>query len=193
MEQRTLDLRLVKAAGHGELEMVQKLLAKGADIHAWADNALLQAADHGHLEVVKYLLVRDGEKADIHGSEQVLLRAIIGGYVEIAKYLLEKGADVHARNDAALRDAVYVCRKEIVKVLATAIFDPESWRGKSRAEIEAYATALYESIKADYPEPDEVAERLQETASVLADCAIDCWHRVRPIPELKISPLPAQP
>jgi hypothetical protein len=49
-------------------EMVQKSLAKGADIHAWRDYALLQAADHGHLEVVKYLLERDGEKADIHGK-----------------------------------------------------------------------------------------------------------------------------
>ena len=36
------------------------------------------------------------------------------------------------------------------------------------------------------------SERLHTAASILADCAIGCWHRVRPIPQLKISPLPAQ-
>lgn len=198
MEQRTRDFKLVKAAEYGYLEMVRKQLAKGADIHAWRDYALLQAADHGHLEVVKYLLERDGEKADIHASENVLLRAGIDGYVEIVKYLLEKGADVHAGNDVALVWAAYHGRTEVVKILANHIFDPDCWRGKSRAEIEAHATALYDKIRdekirvGNFQNPIK-AERLQETASILADCAIDCWHEVRPIPELKISPLPAQP
>ena len=93
----------------------------------------------------------------------------------------------------ALVWAAYYGLTEVVKVLANHIFDPGSWRGKSRAEIEAHAAALYDKIKGQNVRDPIKAERLQETASVLADCAIDCWHRVRPIPELKISPLPAQP
>ena len=129
MKQRNLDFRLIKAAEYGDLEMVQKALAKGADIHAWRDNVLVEAAHRGHLEVVKYLLERDGEKANVHASEDALPRAAVYGYVEIVKYLLEKGADVHADNDLALAGAAYHGLMDIVKVLAKHIFAPESWRG----------------------------------------------------------------
>jgi len=193
MTQRNLDFRLLKAAEYGNLQMVQKALAKGADIHAWRDNVLVEAAHRGHLEVVKYLLERDGEKANVHASEDALPRAAVYGYVEIVKYLLEKGADVHADNDLALAGAAYHGLMDIVKVLAKHIFAPKSWRGKSRAEIEVHAAALYDKIKAwDFRDPMK-PERLHATASILADCAIDCWHQVRPIPQLIISPTPAQP
>jgi hypothetical protein len=56
-----------------------------------------------------------------------------------------------------------------------------------------HAAALYDKIKArNFWDPIK-PERLHAAASILADCAIDCWHQVRPIPQLKISPLPAKP
>jgi hypothetical protein len=77
-------------------------------------------------------------------------------------------------------------------VLARHIFAPDSWREKSRAEIEAHASALYDKIKAS---STIKPERLRTAGTIFADCAIDCWHQVRPPPppEFKISPLPAQP
>ena len=70
-------------------------------------------------------------------------------------------------------------------------FAPESWRGKSRTEIEAQANTLYDKIKAENPQPD----RLRIARTILLDCAIRCWHQIRPPPPpgFKISPLPAQP
>jgi hypothetical protein len=110
---------------------------------------------------------------------------------DTVKALLAAGADVHADNDWALREAAYYGYTETVRVLVQHIFAPDSWREKSRAEIEAHASALYDKLKAGNPPP----EHLHQAATILADCAIDCWHQVRPPPPpgFKISPLPAQP
>jgi hypothetical protein len=79
-----------------------------------------------------------------------------------------------------------------VQSLVSHIFAPESWRGKSRAEIEQQATALYNKITA-FSQPIE-PERLQQARTILTDTAIECWHQVRPAPpKIQISPLPAQP
>ena len=52
------------------------------------------------------------------------------------------------------------------------------------------ALAMLRQITAEDPQP----EHLRKAASILAGCAIDCWHQVRPAPpKIQISPLPAQP
>jgi hypothetical protein len=119
-----------------------------------------------------------------------LMGAALDGHPGVVKKLLANGADVHAQDDGALRWAALHGYKETVQVLARHIFAPESWRGKTRAEIEAEATALYDRIKADSPHPD----LLRQAGSILLDCALCCWEQVRPPPpKLQISPLPAQP
>src|ERR1022692_502449 len=120
-----------------------------------------------------------------------LLVAGFTGDTRTVRLPLAARADVHTGNDYALRWAALNGHTETVQVLARHIFAPDSWRGKSRAEIEAQATALYDKIKASGATP----ECLLKAAKILADCAIDCWHQVRPAPPsgFKISPIPAQP
>jgi hypothetical protein len=113
---------------------------------------------------------------------------VLGG--QTVRLLLDAGANVHAQNDHALRRGAYWGYAEMVQLLANQIFAAESWRGKSRAEIEAEANALYNKIKADNPQPD----RLRTAGTILLDCALCCWEQVRPAPpKIQISPRPAQP
>src|ERR1039457_750171 len=119
-----------------------------------------------------------------------LIDAAWTGGTETVEALLAVGADVHARDDYALRWAAYRGRTQTVQILARHIFAPDFWRGKNRAEIEAEAEALYNKIKADHPQP----ECLHMAGTILADTALTCWEQVRPPPpKLTISPLPAQP
>ena len=58
------------------------------------------------------------EGADIHAREDFALRwASENGHLEIVKFLMENGADIHAENDCALRWASENGHLEIVKFL----------------------------------------------------------------------------
>jgi ankyrin repeat protein len=152
------------------------------------DNRLIDAADHGDTKAVQTLLAAG---ANVHAAEDLALRrAAYFGHTQTVRMLLEAGANVHAQNDQALRLGAYWGYADMVQLLANHIFVPDSWRGKSRAEIEAEANTLYDKIKVNIR-----PERSQSAGTLLADCAIDCWQQVRPPPPpgFKISPLPAQP
>jgi ankyrin repeat protein len=187
-EQERLDNSLIDAAERGDTKAVQRLVATGANVHAWDDWALWQAADAGHAETVQVLLAHE---ANVHAVKDLALRsAAKNGHSDTVKVLLANSANVQAQDHYALRWAAFWGHTETVQVLAEHIFAPESWRGESRTEIEAGATALYDTIKAENPAP----KRLRTAGAILFDCAIDCWFQVRPPPpKLSISPLPAQP
>jgi ankyrin repeat protein len=191
-EQSDLDSRLIGAADRGDTKAVQTLLASGGDEHAKDDLALRLAAENGYTEIVQALLAAG---ADVHAQDDdALCEATLDGHTETVRTLLAAGADVHAGDDYALRWAATFGHTEIVQLLVRHIFAPESWRGKSRAEIEAGASALYDKIKANIPSNPIKPEYLRQAASILRDCALDCWFQVRPPPPpgFKISPLPAQ-
>ena len=186
-----LDSRLIDAADHGDTKAVKTLLAARADVPAKNEGALCWAAENGHAKTVKILLAAG---ADVHAQNDWALRsAACWGRTETVKVLLAAGANVHGKDDCALRRAAYFGHTETLRVLARHIFAADSWRGKSRAEIEAGASGLYDKIKANIPSNPIKPERLRETGHILIDAAIDCWHQVRPPPKLTISPLPAQP
>ena len=185
--QNKLDGRLIEASKCGHTETVQTLLAAGADVHSVEDLALRRAAYFGHTETVEVLLAHG---ANVHArGEYGLCYAARNGKTETVKVLLANGASVRFLDDGPLRMATYNGHTETVQVLALHIFTPDSWRGKSRAAIEAAANALYDKIKAQNPQPD----RLRTAGVILIDCAMQCWEQVRPPPpKLQISPLPAQ-
>ena len=165
---------------------------RSAEEQSDLDSRLIGAADRGDTKAVQTLLASGGDE---HAKDDLALRlAAENGYTEIVQALLAAGADVHAGDDYALRWAATFGHTEIVQLLVRHIFAPESWRGKSRAEIEAGASALYDKIKANIPSNPIKPEYLRQAASILRDCALDCWFQVRPPPPpgFKISPLPAQ-
>jgi ankyrin repeat protein len=89
------------AAKSGQIEVVKRLLALGADVNVKGGtfNAapIKLAASAGHIDVVRYLL-EAGAEIDVSEPERnPLFAAIYGGHLEIVKLLLQKGIDAHIR------------------------------------------------------------------------------------------------
>lgn len=62
---------LMLAVSHGRMDMVQALLAHGADVNVQDDEgstALMCASEHGHVEIVKLLLAQSGCDATLSDS-----------------------------------------------------------------------------------------------------------------------------
>ena len=57
------------------------------------------------------------EGIDLHAGRDAFSRCAVSKYPDIAKYLLEDGADIHAKNDEALRNAVIFGDVRIVRYL----------------------------------------------------------------------------
>jgi hypothetical protein len=153
------------------------------------DLRLIQAANDGRTREVRKLL---SAGADVHAmDDRALGWAIFEGHVETVKVLLAHGADARARSDDPLELAVAYGHTEIIKILAEHIFAPDLWRGKSRAETEQEATALYDQIKAC----DDIGpQTLRQAGMILADSALRCWEQIRPEPpKLTIRPPPSKP
>lgn len=80
-----LDENLARAARDGEIEQVKKMLAYGADVHAWDDVPLRWAAAKGHTVVVAILV---GEGANIHAHDDEALRlAEANGHKDTADFI----------------------------------------------------------------------------------------------------------
>lgn len=95
-------VKLVEAAGAGNLDAVKAALKNGAAVNATggATTALVESARRGHENIVKFLL---SEKADVNGrtwwGETPLDAAVSGRHVSIVKTLLEAHADPNIAND----------------------------------------------------------------------------------------------
>lgn len=86
---------LVGASEAGNIELVKKLLDKGAKpTSGLGIGALSLAAKEGRTDIVKLLLDKGASPNDgNNGGSQSLINATSGGHNEIAKILLEKGAN----------------------------------------------------------------------------------------------------
>lgn len=179
-KQRKLNESLFHAATYGQTETARMLMEAGANVNAYNNAALELAVFHFHTDTVR-LLIAAGAKANAGCWRFALERG-----ADIVRALLAASAEDRIRNEAALHKASVRGHTEVVRVLAQHIFAPERWRGRSRAEIEAAATALYKKLQVG--DGGVESDRLRETGKILADCAIDCWHDVRPVPPLRIGP-----
>jgi hypothetical protein len=109
------DCVLRVAAQNGHLNVVKYSVKNGADIHSGGDHALRWASNNGHLNIVKYLL-KNG--ANIHAWDDYALRyAASNGHLNVVKYLVKNGADIHAVGDYALRYAAIDGHLDVVKYL----------------------------------------------------------------------------
>jgi ankyrin repeat protein len=104
------DAPLAEAARNGSMDIVEALLADGADTNkANKDRAtaLMYAAEYGHTEIVEALIAggADINKANKDGST-ALMYAARDGRTEIVKALILKGANVDL-TDKNMRRALY--------------------------------------------------------------------------------------
>uniref|UniRef100_H3C562 KN motif and ankyrin repeat domains 1 n=1 Tax=Tetraodon nigroviridis TaxID=99883 RepID=H3C562_TETNG len=83
---------LMLAVSHGRMDMVQALLAHGANVNIQDDEgstALMCASEHGHVEIVKLLLAQPGCDATLSDSDEsnALSIALEAGHKDIAVLL----------------------------------------------------------------------------------------------------------
>ncbi|XP_058492594.1 KN motif and ankyrin repeat domain-containing protein 1a isoform X1 [Solea solea] len=83
---------LMLAVSHGRMDMVQALLAHGADVNIQDDEgstALMCASEHGHVEIVKLLLAQPGCDATLSDNDEsnALSIALEAGHKDIAVLL----------------------------------------------------------------------------------------------------------
>ncbi len=122
-QEGSLDTALIEAAESGWLELVDVLLAHGADVHRTNcidTTALSGAARRGHVDVVKRLL-ETGARLSIgsnsFGGDSPLACAIESGHVEIVRIFLERGAMGVEGRKPPLMVAAEKGDREIVEML----------------------------------------------------------------------------
>ncbi len=89
------------AVYHDDVELVERLTARGADVDAvndYGSRPLLEAAVIGNVDVIHRLLSA-GANVDVEGAdnEKPLMIVARSGNVDAARLLIEHGADVNAR------------------------------------------------------------------------------------------------
>eukprot|EP00877_Chromochloris_zofingiensis_P014591 jgi/Chrzof1/9386/Cz04g01040.t1 len=106
---------LAKLVEMGNEEGVKLLVAEGADIHLGYGVALYTAAECGHLGILNFLLDKDNfSTLDLN---EALCIAAVNGHQVVSKRLINAGADLHARNELALRRAAANGQRQIVQML----------------------------------------------------------------------------
>ncbi len=104
-----LNADFIKAAFSGNLQEVERLLAKGADINAKRDNgttALIGASIEGHQDVVEFLLAKEAnvdEKVYFFGRSGGATACDLAsqkGHQEIVKLLVRAGAFYEGKIEA---------------------------------------------------------------------------------------------
>jgi ankyrin repeat protein len=94
-------MNLIRASAKGDLAVVKKFLAEGAEVNG-ADGSgrtpLIEAAWGGHADLVKYLVDKGAEvNAADNAGYTALMRACEIGNVPIITCLINKGASVNTR------------------------------------------------------------------------------------------------
>jgi ankyrin repeat protein len=90
--------QLMEAIKLHNKELVDLLVASGADVHASGDDALLEAAAYPYPRIIQSLLAAGADvNARTSGGYTPLLIAAGRGYTESVKLLLAAGAEVDAK------------------------------------------------------------------------------------------------
>lgn len=114
------------AAKHGYGEIMDYLIEKGADVHAKNEFAFRYAIKRHEYELARFLL--ENYDVNIHAEDDFALieavsnniEAVSNNNFEFIKFLIENGANIHARNEFALRHAVYNSNIELMKYIMNA-------------------------------------------------------------------------
>ncbi|KAJ4291737.1 hypothetical protein N0V90_009632 [Kalmusia sp. IMI 367209] len=118
---------LVQQRARENLEGMEFLIKRGADINTTLSNPLVAAARQGFLDRVTLLVQRGSDpnfEVDLQKSSypSALAAAVAGDHLDVAYYLIEKGADIQAKTDwngfhSLLAWAAYHCDVALVRLL----------------------------------------------------------------------------
>ncbi|KFA49754.1 hypothetical protein S40293_01442 [Stachybotrys chartarum IBT 40293] len=113
------------ASAYGHLQIVERLLAAGADVdfNKYHHTALQAASACGHLQIVERLLAAGADVSANKSQQTALQAASKGGHFQIVERLLAAGADVNATarsKQTALQAASEGDHFQIVERLLTA-------------------------------------------------------------------------
>lgn len=116
---------LMIAALTGELDIVQRLLGKGAEVNKPGWTPLHYAATHGHLVIMQLLLDKHAYiDAESPNGTTPLMMAALYGTPEAVRLLLDAGADPLLKNQlglTAIDMAQQGNRKDALELIAIAI------------------------------------------------------------------------
>ena len=123
-QQKELNQELINSVRERNLNKVEDLIDKGADINAMDNNGntgLILVSWLGYKEIVE-LLINKGANINIKNNDgwTALILASWNNHKEIVELLIKNGADVNAKdvcNDTALMFASKEGHKEIVELL----------------------------------------------------------------------------
>lgn len=104
----------------GDIDMVKKYLAYGAEVNPWTHDGRLLArvAEQGHLEVCKFLIQAGADPDDKPGLEETpLCNAIKNQYRDMVQFLLNHGVKTTVRNGISLIAAIRTGKKELVDLV----------------------------------------------------------------------------
>lgn len=100
---------LMYAALHGEIDLVRRLVERGAQVNHPGWTPLHYAATTGQIEIIEFLLEMNAyiDAASESGTTPLMLAAR-GNQTRAARLLVERGADPSLRNDAGLGAPEYL-------------------------------------------------------------------------------------
>jgi len=133
---------LMIAAWHGNIAMMELLVARGADVNranALGERALMHAAWRGQVAAMQWLI---GKGALVDSAPMrwgPLHYAVFAGQAEAASLLLDHGADVNARStngSSVLMMAVYEGHEPLVKQLLARGADPRVKNDRGEGALE---------------------------------------------------------
>ena len=101
------------AAANGYLDIVKLFVENGSGCIS-KEIAIMGAASSGHFEIVKYLM-ENVNTSDL--INDLLANAASSGHLPMVEFLVENGANIHYRNEYALRNAVRKGHTDIVDYL----------------------------------------------------------------------------
>jgi ankyrin repeat protein len=157
---------------------------------------LIVAITSGDIKLVEHLVA---EGVNVNGKHWDDWRstpsscAIRKNHTEILALLIRNGLRLQRGEDGPFLQAAFYQKQDSLKLLSRAVFAPDLWRGKSRAEIEGEADLIYRNIQASYRPWRDRDESFRIARLELFDAAMTCWEQVRPDPpKIKISDIPAK-